>query len=74
MEDIIKTLEDIQISILSAFDSVNLIIELNSLNELSEEQFDELTRNIDHLRIMMSHEWFRSELTVEQDQQITQLI
>jgi hypothetical protein len=68
------TQEQIEQSISAAFDSVNLIEELNLLETLTEEETDRKTRNIQHLEIMMEKEWFSSNLTSEQTSQINAVI
>jgi hypothetical protein len=64
MEDL--TQEEIQNSVNAAYDSVNLINELNLIEELSEEEKDTLDRNKEHLKIMLAKEWFFNALTEEQ--------
>jgi hypothetical protein len=68
------TQEDIQQLISAAFDSVNLINELNQLESLSEEQVSTKDRNVEHLKIMIAKEWFANGLTEEQTTIINQLI
>ena len=60
------TQEEIQNSVNAAYDSVNLINELNLIAELSEEEKDTLDRNKEHLKIMLAKEWFFNALTEEQ--------
>lgn len=60
------TQEEIAKSISAAFDSVNLINELNALPSLDEEQTATKDRNVQHLNIMMTKDWFSTNLTVEQ--------
>jgi hypothetical protein len=57
------TQEEIKNSINAAYDSVNLINELNLIAELSDEQKDTLDRNKEHLKIMLAKEWFFNALT-----------
>jgi len=59
------TQEEIQNSVNAAYDSVNLIIELNLIEELSKEEKDTLYRNKEHLKIMLAKEWFFNALTEE---------
>jgi hypothetical protein len=47
------TEEQIQKSVSAAFDSVNLINELNAQPSLTEEDQDRLNRNKEHLTIML---------------------
>jgi ribosome-interacting GTPase 1 len=60
------TQEEIQNSINAAYDSVNLINELNLIEELSKEEKDTLDRNKKHIKIMLAKEWFFDALTEEQ--------
>ena len=57
------TQEQIQNSVNAAYDSVNLINELNLIEELSDEQKDTLSRNKEHIKIMLEKEWFYDALT-----------
>jgi hypothetical protein len=79
MENILNTqerytAEEIQRHITSAFDSVNLINELNLLSSLSKEEQSIKQRNVEHLQIMTAREWFAEALTEEQTGIINQLI
>ena len=60
------TQEQIEGSISAAYDSVSLINELNSKEVLTEEEADTKNRNIEHLKIMLSKEWFVSALSETQ--------
>tara|TARA_R110000772_G_scaffold259638_1_gene377300 strand:+ start:1132 stop:1350 length:219 start_codon:yes stop_codon:yes gene_type:complete len=60
------TQEQIEKSISAAYDSVSLINELNSKEVLTEEEADTKNRNIEHLKIMLSKEWFVSALSETQ--------
>ena len=68
------TQEQIEKSISAAFDSVNLINQLNLLEELTEEQADRKERNVKHLEIMMAKEWFANGLTTQQAADINALL
>lgn len=68
MEDL--TPEQIQKSISAAFDSVNLINELNAKESLTDEEQDILLRNQQHLTIMMGKSWFSDALTEQQKTEI----
>ena len=68
------TEEQIAKSVSAAYDSVNLINELNTKAELTEDENATLNRNVDHLRIMLAKEWFASALTVEQKTELNSLI
>jgi hypothetical protein len=64
------TQEEIQNSVKAAYDSVNLINELNLIAELSNEEKDTLDRNKEHLKIMLAKEWFFNALTEEQKNEL----
>jgi hypothetical protein len=71
MENIITyTPEEVAKSVSAAYDSVNLINELNTKETLTEEDKATLDRNVEHIRIMIGKEWFVAGLT---DKQITEL-
>jgi hypothetical protein len=63
----IETTEDqTQLSISAAFDSVNLINELKTKPSLTEEEQDRLSRNKEHLIIMLGKDWFDAGLSEQQ--------
>jgi hypothetical protein len=68
------TPEEVQQHVINAFDSVNLINELNLLSSLSEEEQATKERNVEHLKIMTAKDWFAEALTEEQATTINQLI
>lgn len=74
MSEIQMTQEEIQRSVSAAFDSVNLINKLNLKDVLTDEETDTVDRNVEHLKIMMSKEWFDTALTTEQKADIQALI
>ena len=57
------TPEQVAKSVSAAYDSVNLINELNTKDTLTEEDKATLDRNVEHIRIMMGKEWFVAGLT-----------
>ena len=61
-----QTPEQVQRSISAAFDSVNLINQLKAQPALTEEEQDRVNRNVEHLRIMLTKEWFSEGLTEQQ--------
>jgi len=67
------TQEEIQNSVNAAYDSVNLINELNLLEELSIEEKDTLDRNKEHIKIMLAKEWFFNALTEEQKVELSSI-
>jgi hypothetical protein len=68
------TQDQIVQSISAAFDSVNLINQINNQEEKSQDDLDTLDRNVKHLRIMMAMEWFYNALTEEQKEEILSLL
>ena len=64
------TAEEVAQSVSAGFDSVALLAELNAKETLTEEETETVTRNVEHIRIMMGKEWFVGGLT---DKQITEL-
>lgn len=66
--------EEITKSVNAAFDSVNLINELQAKTTLTEEEQATVSRNVEHLKIMMSKDWFSEALTEEQALSINELI
>ncbi len=73
-----KTPEQIQNSIKAAFDSVNLINGVVAgtamINDAIEEKTDTVERNVTHLEIMLTQEWFANALTVQQTADINNCI
>lgn len=68
------TQEQARASVNAAFDSVNLINEINALAEKTQEDLDTLDRNVEHLNIMLNKDWFVAELTPEEKEQIEAVI
>lgn len=64
------TQEQIQQQISAAFDSVNLINELDVIENLTLEQEGIKVRNQQHLEIMMGKEYFTQALTTQQETDI----
>jgi len=60
------TAEQVAKSVSAAYDSVALIAELKAKAELSEEETATITRNVEHIAIMLGKEWFATALTAEQ--------
>ena len=68
------TQEQIAQSVSAAFDSVNLINEINAQEERTQYDLDTIERNVEHLRIMMGEEWFYNSLNEENKQLILSLL
>jgi len=66
--------DQIEKSISAAYDSVSLINELNSKEALTEEEDDTKNRNIEHLKIMLSKEWFESALSETQKAELETVV
>ena len=60
------TPEQIAKSVSAAYDSVAIVKELKPKKKKSDEEIDRLTRNEEHIRIMMGKVWFVAALTDEQ--------
>jgi len=60
------TQEQIGQSVSAAYDSVNLINELNSKESKTEEDTEAINRNKEHVKIMLGKDWFVEALTSEQ--------
>lgn len=60
------TPEQVAQSVSAAYDSLNLINELKAKETLTEEETATLTRNEEHIRIMVGKEWFVAGLTKKQ--------
>lgn len=67
-------LELTQKNVEAAYDSVNLVNELNSKETLTEEETRRKEANLEHLRIMMGKEEFVALLKPAQKTQINNLI
>lgn len=72
MENLTK--EQIEKHINAALVSVSLVEKLNTMLEFTDDELDMKTRNIDHLKIMMSKEWFVKGLTKTQKETIENII
>ena len=60
------TPEEIARHITAAYDSVALITELKAKESLTEEETTTMSRNVDHIHIMLEKTWFAEGLTPEQ--------
>lgn len=72
MENLTK--EQIQKHISSAYDSVSLINYIKTKETVSEIEVEDIERNVEHLKIMMSKDWFFNELTSAQKNEINTII
>jgi hypothetical protein len=68
-----KTIENPQRSVSSAYDSVNLINKI-LLEEKTEKLSNTIERNYKHLEVMLTKDWFEAELTPEQKTEILSVI
>jgi len=69
-----KTEEEVKQSISASYDSVNLINELELISTHTTEELDMISRNKEHLSVMMDKSWFSEALTSEQTAEINSLI
>lgn len=60
------TTEQVYRSVLAAYDSVVIINDLKYKDNKTKEEEDALYRNEEHIRIMMSKDWFVQALTDDQ--------
>jgi hypothetical protein len=67
------TTEQKQKSVLACYDSFNLITELKAKATLTDEEKDTLKRNEEHIRTMLTKEWFASELTAKQKTELSKI-
>ena len=67
------TIEQKQSSILACYDSFNLIKELKAKSSLTDEEKDTLKRNEEHIRIMLTKDWFVGELTTKQKTELSKI-
>lgn len=68
------TTEEIQRNILSSYDSVNLINEMELIQSPNTEELDTISINKEHLTIMMGKSWFSEALTSEQTTEINNMV
>ncbi len=66
MENLVPFQEIIDKTVESSFHSVDLINKLKTQMSLSEDDQDTIQRNIDHLNLLLSKEWYVEALTEEQ--------
>lgn len=67
------TAEQVAKSVAAAYDSVTLITELKAKEALTEEETATVTRNEEHIRIMMGKEWFVAALTKAQKTELSKI-
>ena len=60
-------------SVLACYDSLNLVNELKAKSTLTEEETDTLKRNEEHIRIMLTKDWFANELTAKQKTELSKI-
>jgi hypothetical protein len=66
MENLVPVQEIIDKTVESSFHSVDLINKLKTQMSLSEDDQATMQRNIDHLNLLLSKEWYVEALTEEQ--------
>lgn len=67
------TTEEIKKLISSTLDSVKIIETLKAKETLTEIEEQKLSLNIEHVKIMISHEWFTNELTKAQKTELSKI-
>jgi len=65
--------QEITKSVEAAYDSVALITELKAKETLTEEDADTLKRNEEHIRIMLTKDYFVAALTKTQKTQLSKI-
>ena len=68
------TQEQVQSSIAAAYDSVSLINELQAQEVITEEEVDTLSRNKEHISIMLEKDWFVGGLTAAQKTELESIV
>lgn len=68
------TQEQVQSSIAAAYDSVSLINELQAQEVITEEEVDTLSRNKEHISIMLGKDWFVGGLTAAQKTELESIV
>jgi len=68
------TQEQIVRSISAAYDSVNLINQLNSKEVLTDNDIDSKNRNVEHIKIMLGKDWFINGLDEFQKQELESIV
>lgn len=68
------TQEQMEKQVSAAFDSVNLITNLKAKEVLTDENNSTISRNVEHLKIMMGKDWFVKALSTAQKNQINNII
>lgn len=68
------TQEQISRSISAAYDSVNLINQLNSKEVLTDNDIDSKSRNVEHIKIMIGKDWFINGLDEFQKQELESIV
>ena len=68
------TQEQIEKNIYAAYDSVNLIKKLNLKEVLTNEEEASKVRNMGHIGIMLTKEWFAANLSELQKSELEEII
>ena len=72
IEEIIP--KDIPKQIAACFDSYDLCEDLSSQSSLKEEEQETLDRNIKHIQLMYSKDWFKDALSNEESEKLKKYI
>ena len=68
------TQEQIEKNIYATYDSVNLIKKLNLKEVLTSEEEASKVRNVEHIGIMLTKEWFTANLSELQKSELEEII
>lgn len=68
------TQQQIEKQVSAAFDSVNLITNLKAKEVVTDEDNSTISRNVEHLKIMMGKDWFVKALTTAQKTKINSIV
>lgn len=68
------TQQQIEKQVSAAFDSVNLITNLKAKEVVTNEDNSTISRNVEHLKIMMGKDWFVKALTTAQKTKINSIV
>lgn len=70
----VPSTEERKKSVEATFHSVKLINEIDKKKTLTDAEKERRKRNVQHLEIMMKHEWFQDELAEDQKKEIMALL
>jgi hypothetical protein len=68
------TTEQIEKSVLASYDSITLIHQLSSKDEVTTEDLESIERNKQHISIMLEKDWFVTALSNAQKLELEEVI